>query len=735
MIRTALQAPFVGRTRELDEIRHLLGNTHLLTLMGAGGVGKSRLALEAAERLAPGYPEGVFFCDLTPITEPGLVAGSLAAAFGLPPEAGPTALRGLFTGTGTLLVADNCEHLREAAATAISDLLAAVPRLSVLATSRERLRLPSEMAWTLPSMSPDDSLELLVTRAAARAPDFRMEAGNRSALEEICRRVDGLPLALELAAARLAMLAPEEVVGLLDDELGLLTGGEGEPRHRTMRQAIEWSARLLAPQACDDLWQLSVFPSRFTLAGAAAVLDAPAYEALERLSALRDASLLVTEPASPEAQFRLLEPVRQYAAEGLSASGRIEAGRRHAHYVERVAERIGRNVFGVRRQTEALQAFELHLPDIRQAVEWSLGHEPALGAQIMGWTGFVWEVTYRVREGIALMQRCEPHAGSPLDRARLLVRLGSILDRVLEVEALRIVFQEALQAAQEAGDPRELGFALAFRANNGAPDDEALEMIAEALAIADREGDRLLELFVRFLKSQILGHRGRLAEDRTEMEKARAIAEELGEEFLLSQIAASLTSGCLSQGDNSSARRNLRTGLKVAGDHPDWATTGALVYMSAALAARTGRPEAALRLVGAIKRWRSETGLSVYEHHRLSKNYDALSTARAAVPAAKVEAELRTGAALSRKEAIALARSLVDERPTWPDDQLTRRELEIARLIASGLSNKEIAAQVHRSVRTVEGHVERVLKKLELHSRVQIVTWAVDRGLLEPKAF
>jgi predicted ATPase/DNA-binding CsgD family transcriptional regulator len=730
MMTTALRASFVGRTWELAEISQVLPSTRLLTLMGAGGVGKTRLALEAAERLAPRYPEGVFYCDLTPIAEPDLVPGSLAAAFGLPPDAGPAALRERFTGSSALLVADNCEHVREAAAAAIADLLAAAPRLSVLATSRERLRLPAEMAWTLRSLTPDDSLELLLTRTVARAPDFRIGADNRGALEEICRRVDGLPLALELAAARLAMLAPEEVAHLLDDALGLLTGGEGVPRHRTMRKALEWSVRLLEPRACDDLWQLSVFPARFTLAGAAAVLDAPATEALERLAALRDASLLVSEPASPKAQFRLLEPVRQFAAERLTASGRTEARRLHAQHVLSMSEWIGRNVFGMRRQTEVLAAFELHLPDIRQAVEWSLVHEPPWAAQIMGWSGFAWEMTYRVREAAELMRRCEPVAGSARDRARLLVRLGSILDRLLDDEAEPGVFRKALQAAREAGDPRELGFALAFTANSMPPEDEPLELIAEALAVADREGDRLLELFVRFLNAQILESLGHIAESRVEMENTRAIAHELEDEFLLSQASASLISMCLFQGDNSAARRYLRTALKGAGEHPDWATTGALVYMSAALAARSGRPEAALRLVGAIKRWQSETGLSVYEHHRLSKHYDALSIARAAVPVTKAVAALRAGEAMKRAEAIALARSLVEERPEHPDDRLTRRELEIARLVASGLSNKEIAARLHLSVRTVEGHVERVLKKLDLRSRVGIGTWAIERGLL-----
>ena len=730
MVLTTLRAPFIGRTKELEEIGEMLAGTRLLTLMGAGGVGKTRLALEAAERLADRYPDGVFVCELASLTGPEQVPAAVKAAFGLRPEASEEALQDLLANSTALLVVDNCEHVREAAASAVAHLIRVAPRLSVLVTSRERLHLEAETAWILPPLTAEDGLALLAMRATARAPRFRIGAENRAALEGICARLDGIPLAIELAAARLAILAPEEVARLLDDALTLLTGGEGAPRHRTMREALEWSARLLEPQARNSLEQLSVFPAGFKLAGAAAVLDTPAAAVVDRLSTLVDASFLVAEPAPAHAQFRLLEPVRQFAADALTGARRAQAMRRHADYTVSVSEWIGQNVFGVRRQTEALEAFERHLADIRQAVEWSLDHEPAWAARIMASTGFVWEVTYRVREGSELLRRCAPHAGSALDRTRVLTRLGSLIDRNLEDDAELPVFRQALEAAREAGNPHELGLALAFTANTTPQDDESLALIAEAIEIVDREGDRLGGLFVHYLNAQIYGKLGTAAESRAELEKTRTIALDLGEDFLGSQTSASLISGCLAQGDNSAARKYLRAALKVAGDHPDWATTGALVYMSAALAARTGRPEAAVRLVGAIKRWRRETGLPVYEHHRMSKYYDALAIARTALPASKVENALRAGEAMNRAEAIALARELIEERPVHPDDRLTKRELEVVQLVASGHSNKEIAARLRLSVRTIEGHVERVLNKLDLQSRAQVVKWAAERDLL-----
>jgi predicted ATPase/DNA-binding CsgD family transcriptional regulator len=730
VMATAVRAAFVGRTRELEEISDLLASTRLLTLMGVGGVGKTRLALEAAERLAARYPDGVFVCELAPVAEPEQVAGALTAAFGLPPEAGAGALRERLAGSVALLVADNCEHVREAAASAIAELLGTTEGISVLATSRERLRLPAETTWMLPPLTPDDSLALLVVRTAARAPRFRVGADDRAVLEEICRRLDGLPLAIELAAARLAMLAPAEVSRLLDNAMRLLTGGEGVPRHRTMREALEWSARLLEPHTQNDLWQLSVFPGAFTLAGAAAVLDAPEAETLDRLAKLLDVSLLVSESRGPEARFRLLEPVRQFAAEGLDAAGQAGPRRRHAEHVLAVSEWIGRNLFGERRQAQALDAFRLHLPDIRQAVVWSLEHEPPRAAQILGWTGFAWEITYRVREAATLMRRCEPFAGSALDRARLLVRLGSILRRLID-KASGDVWRRSLEAAHEAGDPRELGFALAYVASGMALEEEPQKLIAEALSIADREGDRLLKAFVRILDQPVLSRMGLEAEARASLEDARAIGQELGDDWVVAQSSTNLIGACLWQGDNSAARRYLRPALKTVAEHPDWANAGALVWMSAVLAARTGRAAESMHLLGAIKRWQRETGLRPWEYHRLYWEYDVISVARAALPARVAEAALQAGEALKQEEAIALARSVVEKEPVRPDDRLTKRELEIVRLVASGLSNKEIAARLHRSVRTVEGHVERVLRKLDLRSRVGIGTWAIERGLLE----
>jgi DNA-binding CsgD family transcriptional regulator len=360
-----------------------------------------------------------------------------------------------------------------------------------------------------------------------------------------------------------------------------------------------------------------------------------------------------------------------------------------------------------------------------------LEHEPPWAARILAWTGFAWEITYRVREAATLMRRCEPFAGSALDRTRLLVRLGSILHRLIDHRGSGDVWRRSLEAARQASDPRELGFALAYVASVMAPEEEPQKLIAEALSIADREGDRLLKAFVRILDAPVLSRMGLEAEARASLEDARAIGQELDDDWVVAQSSTNLIGACLWQSDNSAARRYLRPALKTVAEHPDWANAGALVRMSAVLAARTGRAAESMHLLGAIKRWQRETGLRPWEYHRLYWEYDVLSVARATLPARVAEAALQAGEALKQEEAIALARSVVEKQPTRSDDRLTKRELEIVRLVASGLSNKEIATRLHLSVRTVEGHVERVLKRLDMRSRVRIATWAADRGLLE----
>jgi predicted ATPase/DNA-binding CsgD family transcriptional regulator len=723
-----LEPPFVGRSRELEEVGRLLGDGRLVTVMGAGGAGKTRLALEAASRIASRFTAGVFTCELAPIADSSLVEAAVGAALGFPPEVrgdlGTVTRQHLGEDTA-LLVVDNCEHVRAQVASTLRVILKAVPGLRVLATSRERLRVAGETAWMLPSLSPEEALQLLVARAAALDATFSVGPNNRAALAEICARLDGLPLALELVAPRLALLPAAQVAQMLDDALGVLGGGEGPERHRTMRAALDWSAALLSSRARDDLWRLAVFPSTFNLDAATTVLDAPAVATLDRLAALRDASLLVADTAAEAARFRLLEPVRQYAVEHLAgAPEEEEVRRRHALHVLRSAEWIGARLLGTPEQGAALTAFVELLPDLRQAVAWSLEAEPAWAARIVGHTGWAWEITSRLREGEALERIALDAAIAAEDRARLLNRLESLLDRRGDAEAHSIGVA-AIAAARAAGDRRELATALCFGSWDRPPDADT--KLDEVATIAAETGDALLKSLEPFFRANLCLRTGDFDGAREYLEVATAGVRALGDRWLTTVTTANLIDACLELGDNQAARRHLRSILPSLLDHPDWAGAPVYLFHAARLASRTGRPDDALRLVAAQRRVTEEIGAGHWDTTEIERAARAELHGRS-----DVQKDMSEGARMSLADALALARAVVEEPAQRPDRRLSRRELEIVGLIGGpGLSNREIAGKLHLSVRTVEDHVGHVLGKLDLQSRLQIATWAAEHSLLE----
>jgi len=312
---------FVGRDRELDNLIGLIETARLLTLTGAGGSGKTRLARELAAHVSSKF-DRVAWVDLTPLTDAALVAEQVAAALHARETADATPMRMLVDTIGrerVLLILDNCEHLVDACASLAESILRACPRLTVLATSREALGVASETAWLVPPLGAGEATELFVERAQATLPAFAMTESNGSAVHEICRRLDGIPLAIELAAARVRVLSPEQIATRLDDAFRLLSAGSRTalPRHRTLRATMEWSFALLGEREQLLLRRLSVFAGSFTLEAAESVCAGHLLEVediLDGVAALVDKSLVVMEPGDGMARYRLLETVRQYGA-------------------------------------------------------------------------------------------------------------------------------------------------------------------------------------------------------------------------------------------------------------------------------------------------------------------------------------------------------------------------------------------------------------------------------------
>ena len=385
---------FVGRGAQMTDLEKLLVDNRLVTLTGAGGAGKTRLAVEIAARIAAEFRDGVWYVDLAPVTHPGVVTVAVARALGLPDQPGRSTMDTLLRfvrDRQMLVVLDNCEHLLDASAELVFALLGAAPGLTLLATSREPIGVAGEVSWRVPSLSvADEAIELFVDRARRARPDFAVEADNASAVGEICRRLDGMPLAIELAAARVRALSVAEILEGLHDRFRLLTGGARTAvrRQQTLRASVDWSHALLTEPERVLFRRLAVFLGGFDLDAAQTVAgggDVERYQVLDQLSLLVDKSLVVADDSGGRTRYRLLETVRQYAAEKLGESGEADAVRaRHRDYYTSFAalRRAGRE--------QLIEQAEIEIDNLRAAFGWSRENsdvELALAGSGKGWPG------------------------------------------------------------------------------------------------------------------------------------------------------------------------------------------------------------------------------------------------------------------------------------------------------------------------------------------------------------
>ncbi|MBX3146880.1 MAG: AAA family ATPase [Gemmatimonadales bacterium] len=370
---------FVGRSRELDDLESLLSAHRMLTLTGAGGSGKTRLAREVVSCSRLGW-ERIVWIDLAPLTEPALIAPQLANGFGLVETAGQSPIdliRRVVGNQRVLLVLDNCEHLVDAVALLVENLLSTIASLSILATSREALGVQGETAWLVPPLGDVEAALLFVERARSVSPGFAMTEATRPAVETICRRLDGIPLAIELAAARVRVITPDQIAERLSDALHLLNVGSRTalPRQRTLRGTLDWSFALLNDFERCLLERLAVFPSTFSLESAEAVVSADQVAAeavLDGISALVDKSLIALDLNGTETRYRLLETVRQYGEERLRATGGWEAARhRHATHFLASAEAAAPHVFGGASDPTCMARLTADTPNYRALAEWA----------------------------------------------------------------------------------------------------------------------------------------------------------------------------------------------------------------------------------------------------------------------------------------------------------------------------------------------------------------------------
>jgi predicted ATPase len=545
---------FVGREREIADITALIHAKHLVTLVGSGGVGKTRTSLQVAANLLDGWGDGVWLIELAPLSRGEYIPTTVAQAAGLtlPPLGDPLqSLARALKDKRTLLIFDNCEHLLEPAARVCSTLLHACPNLKILATSRQGLGIGGEETYRLSSLGVPNQNEiarmtaiealqsaavvLFVERARTVDKGFALDDDNAASVADICRRLDGIPLALELAAARVKSLSPRQLRDRLDERFRVLTGGSRDvlPRHQTLRALIDWSHDLLEERERMLFRRLGIFVNGFTLEGSTAVGSGDALDeidAFDVLASLVDKSLVLAEPDGDSLRYRLPESTRVYALEKLEAAGEGEVlASRHVRYLLRRFAELGERHDLTGRQTARVEALETELEDVRFALDEALGGSDATeGGELLAYIGTAWRALGIEAEGI---DRCEKYLATlPSRHSRLLARLSGEVSYLLSDSGRKVRAIEAARNAvtfgRKSGDPVTLARALTHYADRnvlGGRLDEAEAALVEAEAMPEASES------VR-MRQSLLASRALLSQDRGDFEAAARAFEQLRKE-------------------------------------------------------------------------------------------------------------------------------------------------------------------------------------------------------------
>jgi non-specific serine/threonine protein kinase len=787
---------FVGREQELADVQRQLGGARLLTLVGPGGIGKTRLALEVAARLVADYSDGVWFVELGSIVDPALVAQAVATGMHVPDEVGQPlveTLKKVARVRRLLLVLDNCEHLLAACADLAETLLRDGPEMRIMATSREPLRTGAESVWRVgPLLLPEsgrtaalkgrehcEAVSLFLQRARGPQPAFSVTDENALAVMEVCRRLDGIPLAIELAAACVGFLSPAQIVARLDDRFALLSNGSrtAPPRQQSLAAAIEWSCGLLTTAELSVFTRLSAFAGSLTLEAAEAVCAGDGVrsdEVLGLVGRLVSKSLVVAEPHLGGLMgYRLLGTLRAYGRQLLRANGEAETVQHlHAAFYVSLAAR------SLYEEAPASWAERLNRQhdDLDAALRWLVEHGDNGGAQLLGAAlSNVWRQRGLVGQGrLTLAGLLELPAGpQPTHpRASLLLAAGLLAAYQGDLAVATHLLEECVIAFKRLGEARELPMALAYLADLeiARGDWVAARLHVEAgLATSQRLADSWAE-------ATLLVRLAQVAEEEGDAEGARALIHQAlptlraqGGKRMIAMGLQVLADGAVRRGEHAEARRLLEDSLaawsavrgwkglawtlldlgrlaakegnnELAGTHfaeslatcrdigDRWGLALGLEGF-VTLAARAGHPEHAVRLAGAAAALREVADVARSPKQAAWFRSD-LASARRALSSARYMAAWDAGRAMSCDEAIRIALGL---RRSGTGGQLTRREREVATLIARGWTNRQIAEALVIDRRTAEGHVRAILGKLGRSTRAQVVVWAIENGLGVPE--
>jgi len=760
---------FVGRRAELAQVRQALGSARLVTLTGPGGIGKTRLALRAAARAQRAFPDGVWLARLGGLRDSALLVPEVARSLGLSDQSGRwvvAALSEYLAGRHLLLVLDQCEHLADACAVLADALLRACPRLRVIATSRHVLGVAGEVTMAVPPMSvppmsvppaarsagPEELLRfeavrLFAARAAAVMPGFAVDAASGPVVAGICRRLDGIPLAVELAAVRLRSLSAGQILDRLDSRFALLSGGgpAGQPQHRTLEAALEWSYELLT-EAEQAMWgRMSVFAGSFDLDAAEMVCagDGIATETVvDLVDALVAKSVLSRAAGDGRARYRLLDTIGEFGLRKLRArNGEGRSRGRHRRWYAALAAR--QEAFGPGR-AGWIASLDADHENLRAALEFCLSEpgELAAGAELACDLWRYWETHGHLTEGrrilAGLLEKLDDSAEV---RPRALWVAGFLALVQGDLPGARALLETGLSAAGHAGDAGAAAYASSYLSYvmYYLGEAERGRVLAEtALTMHRDSGDQIgVVMSLTQLGSTDL-HGQELTRAAGRFGECARVCERTGNIWYQTYAQRGLGVATWLLGDPEAAATLVRAALHTTReiDHPIGVALclDALAWITASQKRAAG---AATLLGAADAAW---AAIPAALQPALQGHRDvAIAAAREALTGRAFRSAFAAGAAMSQAEAIAFALHEPPRgagRPAGPDGdrvRLTRREQEVARLVAQGQSNSQIAGELVISARTAETHVRHIMDKLGVSTRAQIAAWSAARPPMSPR--
>jgi len=773
---------FIGRKHEINKVKQLILSHRLVTLTGAGGSGKTRLALKSAQELAEKFKHSVWFVDLASLSDASLIPDKIVSTLNINRQSKDEALDSLtayLSNRKTLLILDNCEHLIAACAQITESLLQKSPELHILTTSRELLGIPSEVTWVVPPLTlpnqesssksanqknvlkqvqDSESVQLFVDRAASKDPDLTMTVDNCESIAEICNRLDGMPLAIELAAAQMRSLSVQEIAQRLDQRFRFLTGGSRNAplRQRTLLAAIDWSYALLTSKEQAMLHRLSIFAGGAPLEAAESICSGGEIETadvLEMISHLVDKSLVTANKSEQgETRYRLLETIREYALEKLAESQEAESIKdRHLDHYLQFAEEAEIKVRGHEYQVWH-ERLEREIDNLRAALSWALdGQNADGGLRLVASLAPLWWKQGHFREGKAWMEKSLKHrrraSATSVAKALLILGLMLIAKEGKDLERADTVLRESLELYREVGDKQGIADVLNYlglRAMHAQDIADAKKFLNESLGLRHEIGDGWGIAWTLQNFAPIALQEGDYESAKVYAEETISWFERTGSQHSVARQIADLATIAELEGDLTRAVNLMTESISKLAPYDNLIDIAVHLEELAALEFKRDDPKRAALFYGATQTLR--------ETHRVPLRLD-LGRQDSKKILAKVQESLserdfarywEKGRAMSLEQVLKFLRQGSDEptvliaegksnrevaeaEPTAEEKvwfQLTARERDVMRLLAEGLSNLEISQKLFLSEKTVRNYVSHIYRKLQIASRGEAIILA-----------